>query len=621
MPSIRISEFDTWRPGYSFAQVTVYVAGSNTPASIFTDEGLTIAAVNPQTLIQKTDSAISYGKFAVPFYTGQPYELAINSVDRTGVIRPPLTTLDGQNASNATVQVTGGNVPVALADSIARRIDVRDYGPFNPVGALGASSTTNTNTLMAAIGVAGAHGGGFVELPSGFYAFTALTLPQGVVLRGQGRAATVLQSTASGNIVTIGGVRAGLARLTLDGITQVTTSIGVYAENKDQIYFDDVEIKRFEGGIWRKGGGNCLWFKLYVSNCVNGYFGDGAPAPVNAQLSFNAWLGGKVELCTIIGIQLRHNGQPCHHNVFEDLGFDTNTGIAFNILGARSTAIRDCWWAGNTRGLVVNDNTPVTVDNTVIGLDVGGGSMTGGSIEMTGRLESVTFRKLDLTSLTISLTTPGHNVLAQDCREISGVAFAGTSTSWVRNKTPDKGSSTGITAGNAPTKAWAVSLAPGQKVYLVAKVIGRQRNGINTGFYHVAVSAGQPGAALVYGTQTANFTVGDVLTGVTSGATGRIVADADAGITGTLTLQDVVGTFVDTEVITGSSGGSALAVGTTSTSASALIGAVTAIRAAQETNVNWDATFVANGPDIELRVTGDTAQTVEWTVDCEVVSN
>src|SRR5689334_11479797 len=96
-PSIRIIEFDTWRPGYGLATVSVLMAGTNTLADVFSDEALTIALDNPITLSEKTDNGISYGKFAIPVYVGVPYELKINSVDGTGVTRPPLTTLDGED--------------------------------------------------------------------------------------------------------------------------------------------------------------------------------------------------------------------------------------------------------------------------------------------------------------------------------------------------------------------------------------------------------------------------------------------------------------------------------------------------------------------------------------------
>ena len=73
-------------------------------------------------------------------------------------------------------------------------------------------------------------------------------------------------------------------------------------------------------------------------------------------------------------------------------------------------------------------------------------------------------------------------------------------------------------------------------------------------------STAYPIISVDYDTQTVNYTVGAVATGGTSGATGIILADADAGATGTLTIA-LMGTtlFVNNELITDSSGGSASA--------------------------------------------------------------
>lgn len=62
---------------------------------------------------------------------------------------------------------------------------------------------------------------------------------------------------------------------------------------------------------------------------------------------------------------------------------------------------------------------------------------------------------------------------------------------------------------------------------------------------------------LPYDAQSADFTVGLTVTGGTSGATGVILADADSGTTGTLTLGQVSGMFEDNETITDSGSGSA----------------------------------------------------------------
>jgi len=65
------------------------------------------------------------------------------------------------------------------------------------------------------------------------------------------------------------------------------------------------------------------------------------------------------------------------------------------------------------------------------------------------------------------------------------------------------------------------------------------------------------GNQLAYNTQTINFTIGNTLTGVTSGATAKITADADSGTTGTLTIANITGTFQVGETITDTGGGSA----------------------------------------------------------------
>lgn len=629
MPSIRIAEFDTWRPGYGLATVRVRVAGTQTLATIYTDENLTTVAANPQTLRERIGAdGVSYGRWQQPLYVGVPYELTINDVDVTGVIRPPLTTLEGADASAAVATPSGASISSTLAAHLSRRIDVRDFGQFTAVGQTGASSATNTTTLTAAIGAAGALGGGYVECPAGTYQFTDLTIPQGVVLRGQGRAATILQSVKAGQVVVIGGVRAGLCRLTLDGISKISNSIGVYAENKNDIVLHDVEIKRFDTGIQRKGGMYCAWSQLYVSDCDDGYLAHGdAASGLGGAISFNTWVGGAVELCTGKGIELKYVDRACTHNLFAAIVFDDNTGTAVHIEGARASQFRDCQWSGNTKNLKALDGTPERTDNTVIGIEVAAGSIDGtgvspsSTIELQGTLEQIALRRVELTNLAVTLTTPENNVLVEDCREVSGVTFSGVATAWQRHKTFDRGNSSGVTTGSSATKVWAITLEAGQRVYLEGKVVARQRNAVADAFYHIAVSARRPGATLAYDTQTANFTLGLVLTGATSGATARITADSDGGTTGTLTLQDVAGEFLDNEQISDSSGGSALANGALSFSNAELAGSVAAIRAAQEVNAAWDATFVANGPEIELRVTGEASKTIEWVTDVDVVSS
>jgi len=694
MSVIRIAEFDTWRPGYGLATVTVLKAGGTEAANVYTDEDATASTDSTQTLLGKDIGGISYGKFAVPLYTDQAYQLQINSVDQTGITRPALTTLDGEDASPAEVKPDGGAISTSLEELFARPIDVRDYGAFVEVGGSGASASTNTATIVAAVGVAGARGGAMVRIPPGTFVFTDLTLPTGVVLEGEERGATVLQSTYAGDVVTIGGDRAGLRRLTLDGVSLVADSVGFFAVNKDGTVLDDVEIKRFETDLVQKGGTGADWHNLIVSDASNGaqLLGDtnSGGATAGAEHKNNRWTGGKIELCSNRGLDLAYIDANCSDFQIEAVGFESNTGTAARLNGARSIRLGDCWWTDNTVDLDIDDADPANANNTTIDVLIDGGSMNGGTMTLTGNLESVIFRRVDFLGVETTITTPSHNILIEDCREDSEVTFAGSTTAWIRSKTPDHGSSSGLTTGNSPTKTWAIALDPGQRVAIEYKVIGRQRNGERHTLIHGSAMAYRPGAELDYDTQTANFTVGDIVTGAISGATGRIVADNDAGATGTLTLQDVSGTFVDNEALADESTGAATANGTQSTSdcvvltygndstpvlygtldydaqsgnfAAGLVvtggtsGATGMIEADTDAGTDgtltltdvvgtfidnealadtdtgaaavdgtltriYDATAVANGPEVEIRVTGQTSHTIEWTVDAEVVSS
>lgn len=71
------------------------------------------------------------------------------------------------------------------------------------------------------------------------------------------------------------------------------------------------------------------------------------------------------------------------------------------------------------------------------------------------------------------------------------------------------------------------------------------------------VSRVGPLNTLPYDGQTGNFTAGLTVTGGSSGATAIIIADVDGGATGTLTLSNINGLFIDNETITDTSTGSA----------------------------------------------------------------
>lgn len=618
----RIAEFDLWRPGYGGAVVSVYLAGTTTLASIYTDEDLTVAADNPQTLSSRSDpDGTNSGKFAAPVYVGTSYYLSIDGIENTGIIRPGLSDLAGEDSSEAEITASGSGYALSLEDFAALSVNVAAYGAF--VAGSGGVAATNTATMELAI--AALANGGEVIVPAGTYKVNSFEVPEGVVIRGAGREATTLQSILGAVSFTLVGDRAGFRDITLDGSSLSTDSIGVKATAKNETVFNSVMIRRFETGMHFLGGKGHVWNDLSIENTETGAKLHGDDSAFEDLI----WVGGLVSVATTIGVSLSYEDAVCHNITLAGVGFELCTGTALDINGAQSIELIGYWFDGNTKDVNIQDDTatltPATsANNDVINVRFIGGRFDGGEFEVTGTCRDVVIQNSKIEDVDFTLSTPLTNFLIlQDCFEDSDVTISGESTKLLRLTTSNDGASFGVTTTNSATKAWSIALEPGQMVFLEGKVIGKGRNVAQRGIYHISAGAYRVGSALAYDTQTANFTAGATVTGASSGATARIQADADGGATGTLTLIDITGAFIDNEIITDNNGtpGSATVNGTLTPTGAVVDGSgVTALRTAYETNANWAASFVANGNEIELRVTGDTSQTVEWTVHVDVVS-
>lgn len=160
--------------------------------------------------------------------------------------------------------------------------------------------------------------------------------------------------------------------------------------------------------------------------------------------------------------------------------------------------------------------------------------------------------------VTLTLTAPNGATSTKLVAEIvvtdPAVVFAGANTVYISAS----GSSTDVPGG------YTVVTDADWKHIVTTYVMAGKRVLLHTGETYTWDGTGTPTIylSLAYDNQTANFTVGNTITGGTSGATAVINADTDAGATGTLTLRNIVGAFVDDEAITDPGGGSALANGT-----------------------------------------------------------
>ncbi len=611
---VAVEDFDVWREGYAGATVVVLQAGTTTKARIFSDPELASEIENPQVLLTFEDElGRRYGKWGTPVYSASPYWLQINDTGQTSVRRPPIVSLAGADTTYALAQSKRGLIQRTLRDWLDDRVDALAFG------SMGDSPAENTATMAAAIGAAAAAGGGEVLLPPGSFEILPTTLPARVVLVGHGRGATVLRCMQAEPAVTIGGAAAGFRRLTLDGINLIPASVGVAGSAIRQVIFDDVEVKRFDIGLRFRGGQHNRWRDLYLTNCnrgadLLGHLNVGQ-TDAGSAWSDNQWLGGEVSFHTSHGVNVEFFDAQASDFVLQAVAFHDNSGIGLRLEGGQAIALRECSWYDNIINIDVRDDTDASKRplNITWDLFAEGCWMRGGIARFTNTCRQVQFFRCDFADVTLDLVAPEEAILLRDCTEDAAVQISGSAGKVMRFAQNREGAAVGVSTDATAITAWERELEPGEVVLAEARVIGRQRNGVHHAIYHIEVGAQRPAADLAYDTQTVNFTVGAIMVGAISGARARIVADSDSGASGTLKLRDIDGTFVNGEIITDGSGGSATVSGALVLANAALAGSNTAIRAAVETDATWDCAFDASGGKLRLRVTGAASQTIEWT--------
>jgi hypothetical protein len=616
MASFLVSEFDIWREGYASAVVYVYAAGTTTLLPLFEDPDQTVPAVNPQVLLSKTDSlGAKFGRFGKPVYTTAAYYLDINTTEQTGVHAVPLATLAGQSASAATVTATGSSRARTLADRAADTVYALDHGE------IGSSPTTNTVTLAAAIGAAAARGGGRVRLPSGVIPFNQISVPQDVVLTGYGRGATVLQSQVAGRVVEMTGAGAGLADLTLDGINLIPGSTGLYGKAVDRIKLDNVEIKRFATGMMFRGGRDHVYRDLNLTNNTvagscrgdDDFIGTGT----GDEFSGLDWFQGAVKQHVGGGIDFTMFDLPVKHNVIHQVDFiDNLTEPAVRLTGASFTTFRSCYWEGNTINLQVEDNQDTTLlDRKVVGLRLDGGQIIDGTLALDGLCQDVVIENMELSGLEIQANVPETQILVRDCVEFD-TWITGDTTKVVRFRTVNAGSVSGMTNNATPIVAWKTKLAPNEVVVVDCIATAESMTTTDHAAFNVIHAARQPPATLPFDEQTATFSVGQLLIGGTSGATGVITAVTN-GTTGSVSLADVEGTFVDNELLSPETGtGGARVNGSMTFGANALLGTVASPFSAKSPNtLTWAVGFQVSQQELQLIVTGEAGKTIVWTIN------
>jgi hypothetical protein len=620
-----VDEFDLFVQGYAGKIVTVLKAGTTDLMPCYSDPSLTALIENPITLITRTDGlGNTYGKFSTHVYVPFAYELEISGAEETGVREVPLYTLSGEDASEAVVKPTGATVFRTLAVRFSDDIRAEDYGE------IGDSSSTNAATITAAISAASARGGGKVLLPSGVIPLTSLQVPTSVILQGEGREVTVLQSQLAGKVITLTGDAAGLAGLQLDGVNLLNGSYGVFGRGLAEIIIDDVLVRRFNRNFVMQGGQNHIYRSLYTRNAVRcmELLGDldSSGTMLGDEFSGLDWLQGEVSQSTEVGMLLKIVDKPVRHNTFRQIDFLDNVGSdgALYFHGASWQRFEQCYWDGNITHWKIKDNPDEDLDlREVSNLYFQGGQIVNGTCLFDGLCQDVILDSMEIDAATLDMTTPQNPILLRDCTENSTV-FSGDTTKAMRFRTINHGQVSGVTTTSAAVQVWKTKLKPNEKVALLVTATAERVNGADYADWMIAHSARCAGATLNYDSQTVNYTVGKTIRGSISGAEAIIVADADSGSTGTLTLGQINGEFVDNEVIAETNGsGSATVNGSLILGSAAFTATATALREAGSNTgappSGYAIGFVALGQEISITVTTGASHQVFWNLDVKLV--
>lgn len=601
----RVADFDRWQELYGGAIVYIRVAGSTALADIYSDPGLTVPAANPQTLLTRTLGGVSYGKFLAPVYTADAFYCDIDSTDQTGIQRPSLYKLDGEDGDRILVTAQGGSQARALETHHAQVVYAEDYG------AIGSSPTQNTRAINNAIGQAGARGGGIVMLPPRTVDILTLTIPTGVYLVGYSRDSSILRSTVAGEIVTLTGANCGLMDLTLDGVSAVADSVGLLSEQQDDILLRNVMIRRFETNLVMRGGARARFDRLSLANGTYGARLQGD----TEELRGLWWTGGVVSEHVTAGLWFEYVDQLVSHFTVAEVEFRDNLTDGLLLQGVRFCEFNDCRFDDNARTIKVVDDDQEA--GFCQGIAFQRAYVTDCEVYIDGLAIDVIFDRAQFAGSEFALqTTMGKHLILRDCSEDASVAITGDGTRLFRQKASSGGTLVGTTTSDTPVKGFAFNLEPGETAILVAKAVANGVDGEAHAAYVLTQAARRDTADLDFDGGTIAFVVGDLVVGGTSGASAYVTAKSGTTSAGTLSLRSIVGTFQNNEALQVSGITRAIVNGTINDPTVSLLGSAATIYSF-ESDTALACAFAASGDEAQVQVTGLAGKTFEWTIDCD----
>jgi hypothetical protein len=548
---------------------------------------------------------------------GNGYWVLVENTSAAGIVALPGATFLGPG--EATLLTCDG--------TNFRSVNVGNHHVFNVrgYGAKGDGVANDTTKIQAAINAAVAAGGGIVYLPHGSYLVSATLswIVDKISLLGDSMWTSIItRATDYGDTVlineaeTVANARrayTSISNLRFVSTTLTTNGAHIHAKRMQFSIIENVSMSNGFIGILCEGIAQTmmdnLWFifnnlggstlgRSYLKFLPNEVAGNVARAGDLVISNFNFRQGASspvvqhgiwIECSDGIWLSNGHVGGGDDSQLYINHSNTTSDDVIANI--DSTNVIFDAGTGTSSYGLIMSG---AVAEKAFRNIGFSNCRFLGGSVDLTGiyvaagcDARSVTFtgchvfgykqNGIQLNSTDTGPFTFTGMMLTHNSASNSGVYSHMQIGAGVKHVTVTGGNygSTLYSSTQPPTARYGISINPSAEHITINGVSFRELfwTGINIGqVSNTVVIEGcndetRDYVYLYFDTQTAGFAVGDTVLGSSSGHTGIVVRQWDAGTAGVLIMRSSTGIFTDNETITstkydGSAGGSALANGT-----------------------------------------------------------
>ena len=433
----------------------------------------------------------------------------------------------------------------------------------------GENTTPGTTDMTAEIQAAddALTAKGVLQFNAGVYLFSSSLSPAGShTWQGLGSGVTELKSSYAGNnIVLISAVR--IKGLTLNGVSKVAGSVGIYGAAKHNIELYQVEIKNFETGISVTGG---IFWNVTLCNIHDNV--DGLKAVTTGTgFNDNEFVSNKFVSNSGKGIWLQYSGSEVSSNTFIGTNVEDN-GFGFYLLGVYNTTILGGFMEGQTVDHIYTDDSSGIFTT---GLSLSGVRMNtmdpGKGVHLGGSTQDVSGYNLFLKDHDW-INASAWAVHLYDCEEVgSGMVFgskiirrAATSI-WADNTSIPDGLNTvqrhtyedgemqgrwaqETTTDAAETTLYSFALTDEKLYFIDAWIVAQKSDGSERSAYHIeglfyrdgAGAATQEGTTTVISSIEGDAGMACIFdAGVAGSNNARVRVIGLAGVTFTWSLMDM----------------------------------------------------------------------------------